>query len=169
MGFYSSVLRYISLLTFFLASLRASLSYDLKRVVAMSTLGHLALIIMALGMCEFSLGFFHLLTHALFKSLLFMGRGNAISSFFHSQDLRDIGGIGELMPVTGQRIVISLISLSGVPFSSGFYSKDLILELVCSGGGKDYFMLRLIPLVSLALSMVYCSRVFFYLFLGSRN
>lgn len=161
---YREVLRIISLLTFFLASLRASLRFDLKRVVAISTLGHLALIIMALGIGQFCLGFFHLLRHALFKSLLFMGRGNAISSFFHRQDLRDIGGIAMLMPVTGQRIFISLISLSGIPFSSGFYSKDLILEVVSVRAGKDFFLAGLIPVISLGMSMVYCFRVFFYLF-----
>lgn len=163
-GSYREVLVGVSLLTFFLASVRARLRFDLKRVVAMSTLGHLALIIMALGIGQFCLGFFHLLSHALFKSLLFMGRGNAISSFFHRQDLRDIGGIGIIIPVTRQRIFISLISLSGVPFSSGFYSKDLILEVVCNGAGKDFFLLGIVPVISLAFSVVYCFRVFYFLF-----
>lgn len=166
---YRRVLLVISLLTFFLASLRARLSFDLKRVVAMSTLGHLALIIMALRIGQFCLGFFHLLRHALFKSLLFIGRGNAISSFFHRQDLRDMGGMAYIIPITGQRIIISLISLSGVPFSSGFYSKDLVLEVVSMGGGKDFLMSSFIPVISLALSMVYCFRVFYYLFSGKRS
>ena len=165
-GNYSVFIFVVSMITFLLASFRARLSYDLKRVVAISTLGHLALIIMSLSINQFCLGFFHLLSHALFKSLLFMGRGNVISRYNHSQDLRDIGGIGALMPVRRQRIIISLISLSGVPFSSGFYSKDLILELVSLGGGKDFFLRGVILGFCLILSVVYCFRVFFHLFSG---
>lgn len=167
-GNYNRFLYTISMVTFFLASIRARLRYDLKRIVAMSTLGHLALIIIALRIGQFCLGFFHLLRHALFKSLLFIGRGNAISRFHHSQDLRDIGGIGILIPVTRQRIFISLISLSGIPFSSGFYSKDLVLEILSVGGGKDFFLSRSILGFCVILSVIYCFRVFFFLFKGTR-
>lgn len=154
-------------LTLFLASFRACLSYDLKRIVAMSTLGHLSLLFISLMVGSGGLTVYHLLTHALFKSLLFMRAGNAIVVFGHSQDIRDMGSILKRAPLTGGCMMLSLSSLGGLPFTSGFYSKDLIFEAMGVNlnieGGIGF---RLLAFLSLPLRVGYSLRVWFYLVRG---
>jgi NADH-ubiquinone oxidoreductase chain 5 len=124
------VLLLISGLTIFIAGLGANFEFDLKKIIALSTLSQLGLIIRILRLGFFKLTFFHLLTHALFKALLFICAGRIIHNIKNSQDIRDIGSLILFIPYTIICINIANLALCGFPFLAGFYSKDIILEIV---------------------------------------
>lgn len=117
-------------LTIFIAGVSANYEYDLKKIIALSTLRQLGLIIRILAIGFAKLAFFHLLTHALFKALLFICAGAIIHNIKNSQDIRDIGILTKFIPYTTTCLNISNLALCGIPFLAGFYSKDLILEIV---------------------------------------
>nr|QHD47842.1 NADH dehydrogenase subunit 5 [Calineuria stigmatica] len=117
-------------LTMFMAGLGANFEFDLKKIIALSTLSQLGLMMSILAMGFPSLAFFHLLTHALFKALLFMCAGAIIHNMKDSQDIRFMGGLVVQMPLTSSCFNLSNLALCGMPFLAGFYSKDLILEIV---------------------------------------
>jgi NADH-quinone oxidoreductase subunit L len=101
---------------------------DIKRVVAYSTLSQLGYMTVALGVSAYSAAIFHLMTHAFFKALLFLGAGSVIIAMHHDQDLRNMGGLRKYMPVTYWTMLIGSLALSGVPPFAGFFSKDAIIE-----------------------------------------
>jgi NADH-quinone oxidoreductase subunit L len=103
---------------------------DIKRVVAYSTLSQLGYMTVALGASAYSAAVFHLMTHAFFKALLFLGAGSVIIAMHHEQDMRYMGGLRKRMPLTWITMVIGTLALVGTPFFSGFYSKDAIIEAV---------------------------------------
>jgi NADH-quinone oxidoreductase subunit L len=103
---------------------------DIKRVVAYSTLSQLGYMTVALGVSAYSAAIFHLMTHAFFKALLFLGAGSVIMAMHHEQDMRHMGGLRRYMPVTFATAWIGTLALVGTPFFSGFYSKDAIIEAV---------------------------------------
>jgi len=103
---------------------------DIKRVVAYSTLSQLGYMTVALGASAYSVAIFHLMTHAFFKALLFLGAGSVIIAMHHKQDMREMGGLGRIMPITAITAWIGSLALIGFPFTSGFFSKDLIIESV---------------------------------------
>merc|ERR1712018_765303 len=111
-----------------MARLRAFFEIDIKKIVALSTLSQLGVIITALGAGFNLLRFFHLLTHAFFKALLFIRAGNLIHRFESYQDLRTIGGSREILPFTKSIIIGCSIRLCGLPFMSAFYSKEIIIK-----------------------------------------
>nr|AIT96950.1 NADH dehydrogenase subunit 5 [Togoperla sp. KW-2014] len=117
-------------LTMFMAGLGANFEFDLKKIIALSTLSQLGLMMSILAMGFPALAFFHLLTHALFKALLFMCAGAIIHNMKDSQDVRFMGGLVKQMPLTSACFNLSNLALCGAPFLAGFYSKDLILEIV---------------------------------------
>nr|YP_010159287.1 NADH dehydrogenase subunit 5 [Paragnetina indentata]QRG31737.1 NADH dehydrogenase subunit 5 [Paragnetina indentata] len=117
-------------LTMFMAGLGANFEFDLKKIIALSTLSQLGLMMSILAMGFPTLAFFHLLTHALFKALLFMCAGAIIHNMKDSQDIRFMGGLVKQMPLTAACLNLSNLALCGAPFLAGFYSKDLILEIV---------------------------------------
>nr|QXG82640.1 NADH dehydrogenase subunit 5 [Rhagonycha fulva] len=123
-------LLFISLLTMFMAGLGANFEYDLKKIVALSTLSQLGLMISVLSLGDYILAYYHLLMHALFKALLFMCMGMIIHNLGGCQDIRFMGGLSTQMPLTCLFLNISNLSLCGLPFLTGFYSKDLILEFM---------------------------------------
>nr|YP_010263727.1 NADH dehydrogenase subunit 5 [Oyamia seminigra]UIX54782.1 NADH dehydrogenase subunit 5 [Oyamia seminigra] len=125
-----SFLLLIGGLTMFMAGLGANFEFDLKKIIALSTLSQLGLMMSILAMGFPVLAFFHLLTHALFKALLFMCAGAVIHNMKDSQDIRFMGGLVSQMPLTAACFNLSNLALCGMPFLAGFYSKDLILELV---------------------------------------
>lgn len=128
--FFLKLLLLLSGLTIFIAGISANYEFDLKKIIALSTLRQLGLIIRILRIGLPDLAFFHLLTHAIFKALLFICAGIIIHIINDIQDIRFIGGIRLYIPLTSLCINISNIALCGIPFLAGFYSKDLILELV---------------------------------------
>jgi NADH-quinone oxidoreductase subunit L len=103
---------------------------DIKRVVAYSTLSQLGYMTVALGVSAYAGGVFHLMTHAFFKALLFLGAGSVIIAMHHEQDMRYMGGLRKYMPITWITMWIGSLALCGVPFFAGFYSKDAIIEAV---------------------------------------
>lgn len=121
-----------------MAGLAAFLEVDLKKVIAYSTLSQLGVIVMGLGLGSPLLVFIHLLSHALFKALMFVCAGVFIHYHNHRQDFRLIGGLGYMFPVTQLGIVFANLALCGFPFLSGFYSKDPIYELRVVGGYRGF-------------------------------
>ncbi len=116
---------------------------DIKRVVAYSTLSQLGYMTVALGASAYSVAIFHLMTHAFFKALLFLGAGSVIIAMHHEQDMRKMGGLRKYMPITYWCVVIGSLALSGIPPFAGFFSKDMIIDAVrdCQipGAGFAYF------------------------------
>nr|UFP92432.1 NADH dehydrogenase subunit 5 [Gymnopternus bomiensis] len=120
----------VSGLTMFMAGMGANFEFDLKKIIALSTLSQLGLMMSILSMGFYKLAFFHLLTHALFKALLFMCAGAIIHNMNNFQDIRYMGGLAIHMPFTSSCFNVANLALCGMPFLAGFYSKDLILEIV---------------------------------------
>ena len=116
-------------LTAFYASTTGLLQNDLKRVIAYSTCSQLGYMVFACGLSNYSVGFFHLSNHAFFKALLFLGAGSVIHAVADEQDMRKMGGLKNLLPFTYAMMTIGSLALIGFPFLTGFYSKDLILEV----------------------------------------
>jgi NADH-ubiquinone oxidoreductase chain 5 len=126
------VLEYITIigaLTAFFASTTGLVQNDLKRVIAYSTCSQLGYMVFACGLSNYSVGVFHLTNHAFFKALLFLGAGSVIHAVNDEQDMRKMGGLKNLVPFTYSMMVIGSLALIGFPFLTGFYSKDLILEV----------------------------------------
>jgi len=159
MGVY---LFYLSVLTIFIAGVMANLENDLKKIIALSTLRQLGLIMIILRIGFSIVAFYHLLTHAIFKSMLFICAGVIIHSIINNQDIRLLGNLNEVIPFTIIRFYISNLALCGIPFISGFYSKDLIIELIYNF--KINLFILVIIVVSLILTVSYSFRLFYYLF-----
>src|SRR5690606_16788637 len=129
---------FIGATTAFFTGLIGIVQNDIKRVVAYSTLSQLGYMTVALGVSAYSAAVYHLMTHAFFKALLFLGAGSVIIAIHHEQDMRKMGGLRSDMPVTYITMLIGTLALVGTPFFSGFYSKDTIIEataLAAEGGG----------------------------------
>nr|APX39434.1 NADH dehydrogenase subunit 5 [Cryptocephalus celtibericus] len=159
-----SVLLFLSSMTMFMSGLGANYEYDMKKIIALSTLSQLGLMMSILSLGEWRLAFFHLLTHALFKALLFMCAGLIIHNFMNSQDIRYLGGLINQMPFTITLFNICNFSLCGLPFLSGFYSKDMIIE-VMSMGYLNIFI-YLIFYLSVGLTVSYSIRLSYYTLIG---
>nr|YP_010580373.1 NADH dehydrogenase subunit 5 [Lema decempunctata]UZS91164.1 NADH dehydrogenase subunit 5 [Lema decempunctata] len=161
------IMLFLSLLTMFMSGLGANYEFDLKKIIALSTLSQLGLMLSILCLGGYKLSFFHLLTHALFKALLFMCAGVIIHNFNDCQDIRFMGGLINHMPLTCTYFNICNFSLCGLPFLSGFYSKDLIVEFMM----MNYlnFIVYLIFYISLGLTVSYSMRLTYYLTNSSMN
>jgi len=120
---------WVRVITRFIAGLIAYFEKDLKKLVAISTLSQLGIIIFICSLGEFSMCFFHMVSHALFKSLLFLSCGGLIMLMGGDQDMRFMGGFSFLLKVSLLFVIVSSLNLIGFPFISGFFSKDIILEL----------------------------------------
>nr|QUB07027.1 NADH dehydrogenase subunit 5 [Glyphocassis sp. N62] len=160
-NFMMMMMLYISVLTMFMAGLVACFEFDLKKIIAMSTLSQLGLMMSILFMGDTNLAFFHLLTHALFKALLFMCAGYIIHSFFNCQDIRFMGSLINVMPLTISYFTICNFSLCGLPFMSGFYSKDLIIEFLMMSYMNIFIFI--FYMISLGLTIFYSIRLMMYL------
>nr|YP_009250500.1 NADH dehydrogenase subunit 5 [Coptotermes michaelseni]AMX22751.1 NADH dehydrogenase subunit 5 [Coptotermes michaelseni] len=161
------ILLLVSGLTMFMAGLGANFEYDLKSIIALSTLSQLGLMIMTISIGLSGLAFFHLLTHALFKALLFMCAGGVIHSMGDSQDIRFMGGLSIYMPFTSSCLMVSNFALCGMPFLAGFYSKDFILEMVSMSYVNIFGFLLLF--VSTGLTVCYSFRLFYFVLCGDFN
>nr|YP_009183784.1 NADH dehydrogenase subunit 5 [Limonius californicus]ALN96478.1 NADH dehydrogenase subunit 5 [Limonius californicus] len=157
----------ISSMTMFMAGLGANYEFDLKKIIALSTLSQLGLMMGILALGGHMLAFFHLLTHALFKALLFMCAGCMIHNLGSHQDIRYMGGMVNQMPLTCCFFNICNLALCGLPFLSGFYSKDLILE-VLSMGYLNFFI-YFIFFFSTGLTVCYSVRLSYYTLFGDFN
>nr|ARH55087.1 NADH dehydrogenase subunit 5 [Mecinus janthinus] len=162
------VLLYLSLLTMFMAGLAANFEFDLKKIIALSTLSQLGMMIMILCLGNSDLAFFHLLIHALFKALLFMCAGAMIHNMGNFQDIRFMGSIGKFMPLTCVCFNISNFALCGLPFLSGFYSKDLIAESILSMEMLN-MVIFVVFFISVGLTVSYTIRLTYYILFGTMN
>lgn len=156
---------YVGVLTIFISGLGANFETDLKKIIALSTLSQLGLIIITIriGFSEFS--FFHLLTHAMFKSLLFLCAGVFIHSMGDTQDIRLIRGLAVSCPATSFYFACASIALCGAPFLSGFYSKDLILELHFLGFSN--LAMNFIIFIATIFTLSYSVRLAYYIFFNN--
>ena len=139
---------------------------DIKRVIAYSTLSQLGYMTVALGASAYAAGIFHLMTHAFFKALLFLGAGSVIMAMHHEQDLRKMGGLKKFMPVTFITAWIGTLALTGIPPFAGFFSKDAIIEAVhhskLPGAGFAYVAV----LAGVFVTALYSFRLMFLAFYG---
>nr|YP_009131054.1 NADH dehydrogenase subunit 5 [Gabala argentata]AHW98935.1 NADH dehydrogenase subunit 5 [Gabala argentata] len=165
--FFLKILLLLSGLTMFMAGISANYEFDLKKIIALSTLSQLGLMMSILSMGMPDLAFFHLLTHAMFKALLFMCAGVIIHMMNDIQDIRYMGGISLYIPLTSLCMNISNLALCGIPFLAGFYSKDLILELVSFSNLN--LMIFLLYYLSTGLTMFYTLRLMMYLMVNDYN
>jgi len=142
---------------------------DIKRVVAYSTLSQLGYMTVALGASAYSVAVFHLMTHAFFKALLFLGAGSVIMGMHHNQDIRWMGGVRKYMPITWITSLLGSLALIGTPFFSGFYSKDSIIEAVAEshlpGAGFAHFAV----LAGVFVTAFYSFRMYFLVFHGEER
>jgi len=157
-----TVLLYLSLLTIFIAGVGANFEFDLKKIIALSTLSQLGMMIIILCIGNAKLAVFHLLIHALFKALLFMCAGAIIHNLGNHQDIRYIGGVSYYMPLTCTCINISNFALCGLPFLSGFYSKDFIAEFLSFN--FPGILVYSLFFISVGLTVSYSVRLSYYLF-----
>uniref|UniRef100_UPI0030FE7B31 NADH dehydrogenase subunit 5 n=1 Tax=Neopanorpa triangulata TaxID=3135614 RepID=UPI0030FE7B31 len=161
------ILLLVSGLTMFMAGLGANFEFDLKKIIALSTLSQLGLMMSILSMGFAKLAFFHLLTHALFKALLFMCAGAIIHNMKDFQDIRAMGGLVIHMPLTISCFNIANLALCGMPFLAGFYSKDLILEVVSLSNLNMFSFI--LYFFSTGLTVCYSLRLSYYLVNGDFN
>ena len=142
---------------------------DIKRVVAYSTLSQLGYMTVALGVSAYSVAVFHLMTHAFFKALLFLGAGSVIIGCHHNQDIRYMGGLWKRMPITWITSLLGSLALIGFPFLSGFYSKDSIIEAVhashLAGSSYAYFAV----VAGVFITAFYSFRMYFLVFHGKER
>nr|QNE85682.1 NADH dehydrogenase subunit 5 [Phaonia tuguriorum] len=154
-------------LTMFMSGLGANYEFDLKKIIALSTLSQLGLMMSVLSLGYYKLAFFHLLTHALFKALLFMCAGAIIHNSNNNQDIRLMGSLSMSMPLSTACFNIANLALCGMPFLAGFYSKDMILEMV-SLSYINFFSFFLF-FFSTGLTVCYSFRLVFFTMSGDSN
>jgi NADH-quinone oxidoreductase subunit L len=156
----------IGAITAFFMGLLGVVNYDIKRVIAYSTLSQLGYMTVALGASAYGAAIFHLMTHAFFKALLFLAAGSVIIALHHEQDMRRMGGLARYMPITAVTCWIGALALVGTPFFAGFYSKDAIIEAVQNshraGAGFAYWCV----LLGVFVTALYTFRLLFLTFHG---
>nr|BBB16278.1 NADH dehydrogenase subunit 5 [Pagurus minutus] len=163
----STMLLLISCLTMFMSGLGANFEYDLKKIIALSTLSQLGVMLSVLSLGFSMLAFFHLLTHALFKALLFMCAGVIIHNVKEFQDIRYMGSLCSKMPLTSMCMNLANLALCGTPFLAGFYSKDLILEMAFMSWIN--IICFVLYVVSTSLTVCYTFRLIYYSLTGTFN
>jgi proton-translocating NADH-quinone oxidoreductase chain L len=160
------VVAFLGAMTSFFAATTGVVQNDLKRVIAYSTASQLGYMIFACGLSHYSVGVFHLMNHAFFKALLFLSAGSVIHALSDEQDMRKMGGLVQLLPFTYSMMSIGSLALVGFPFLTGFYSKDVILEVAYAkytiSGNFSYFFGCLVVL----LTSYYSFRLLFLTFLA---
>lgn len=168
----SSILNLITVVgacTAFFAATVGLLQNDLKRVIAYSTCSQLGYMVFACGLSNYSVGIFHLANHAFFKALLFLGAGSIIHAVADEQDMRKMGGLKELVPFTYSMMVIGSLALIGFPFLTGFYSKDVILEVAYGKYTPQGHFSYILGTLGAFLTAFYSTRLIYLTFLSKPN
>lgn len=158
------VLEVLRLLTLVLAGSRAVITVDLKKIVALSTLSQLSIIMFVLSFGFPKVAFFHLVVHAVFKALLFLSVGAYIHFNAGCQDFRLIGAGWRDLPISRRAMLVANISLCGLPFTRGFFSKDLIIELRLVR--RDFMVIYLIEFVGVVFTSLYRLRIIYIVVFG---
>ena len=154
---------YVGSVTAFFLGLVALVQNDIKRIIAYSTISQLGYMTAALGASLYSLAIFHLITHAFFKALLFLCAGSIIIKCHHEQDIRKIGGLRKFMPITYLAFLYASLSLIGFPLTSGFYSKEVIIDAI---GYYNHTIPYTMLLAGIFITTLYTSKIFFKVFFG---
>uniref|UniRef100_A0AAU7YPV8 NADH-ubiquinone oxidoreductase chain 5 n=1 Tax=Amynthas bubonis TaxID=3229772 RepID=A0AAU7YPV8_9ANNE len=155
-SWFNNTLLLVAVSTTTMAGLSAMTECDMKKIIALSTLSQLGMMMTAMGLGMVNLAYFHMITHAMFKALLFICAGTLIHSHMHSQDLRWMGNITTQMPTTTSCFILANMALCGAPFMSGFYSKDMIVE--SSIFYSNNLIMLLIILFTVSLTSFYTTR-----------
>ncbi len=164
------VIAIVGSITALLGATMGLVAWDIKKVLAFSTMSQLGYMMLALGVGGFVAGLFHLITHAFFKACLFLGSGSVIHAV-HTQDMREMGGLKKKLPVTYWTFLIATLALAGVPCFAGYYSKDQIVANALAWGVEDPQVLRFIPVIFAAvgafMTTFYMLRLVFLTFHGA--
>ena len=168
----SSVVAIVGALTAIVAAFAALTQNDIKKILAYSTISQLGYMFVAVGVGAYWVGIFHVFTHAFFKALLFLGSGSVIHALDGEQDIRRMGGLGKHMKITGTTALIATLAISGVPFLSGFFSKDAILAHAFNAEnlplGLNYILYGVLLLTSV-MTAFYMFRWYYRVFAGEEN
>jgi NADH-quinone oxidoreductase subunit L len=159
---------YVGAITLFVAATVAVVMTDIKKVLAYSTVSQLGYMMLSLGVGGWTAGLLHLLTHAFFKALLFLGSGSVIYGCHHQQDMLKMGGLYPKMKITAITMLIGVLAIAGIPLFSGWYSKDEILAgaFGFAANNRQHFLLFLLPLVTAGITTFYMFRMWFMTFTG---
>ncbi|MBS0265563.1 MAG: NADH-quinone oxidoreductase subunit L [Planctomycetes bacterium] len=168
------VIAYVGCITLFLAATIAIVATDIKKVLAYSTISQLGYMMLGIGVGGWSAGLFHLITHAFFKSLMFLASGSVIYGCHHVQEMPLMGGLRKKMPITAYTMLVGVIAIAGlaIPHTpiafSGFYSKDAIVATAMTYAqlNRTHFLLFLMPLFGAGITAFYMFRLWFYTFAG---
>jgi NADH-quinone oxidoreductase subunit L len=162
------VIAYTGAITLFVAATIAIVMTDIKKVLAYSTVSQLGYMMLALGVGGWAAGLFHLLTHAFFKALLFLGSGSVIYGCHHEQEMTKMGGLLKKMPITGLTMLAGVLAIAGTPLFTGWYSKDAILVAAYgfTSVHGEHMLLFLAPLVTAGITTFYMFRMWFLTFTG---
>ena len=139
---------------------------DIKRIIAYSTCSQLGYMFVAMGVGAYSIGMFHLFTHAFFKALLFLGSGSVILAMHHEQDIRHMGGLWRKIPFTYAVMMIGTLALTGFPLTAGYFSKDAIIEAAAVGTNPMASYGFIMTVAAAALTSFYSWRLIFKTFHG---
>ena len=165
-GYVLNIILIIGCVTALSMGLVALVQNDIKRIIAYSTISQLGYMTVALGASYYSLAIFHLMTHAFYKALLFLCAGSIILKCHHEQDIRRMGGLKTIMPITYMTFVIGGLSLIGLPILSGFFSKELIVDALKF---KELPIAYYTLIIGIFVTTLYTSKIFFRVFLGRSN
>src|ERR1700709_2036147 len=170
---YSSIVLLLCLwlgaITTVFSSLIGLFQQDIKKVIAYSTMSQLGMMVIAIGLSSYNLALFHLVNHAFYKALLFLGAGSVIHAVSDNQDFRKYGGLKSFLPLTYAVMLIASLSLVALPFMSGFYSKDFILE---SAYGQYYFssiVVYFVATIGAMFTTLYSAKVLYLTFMANPN
>ncbi len=162
------IIAYVGCITAFVAATIAIVQTDIKKVLAYSTVSQLGFMMLALGVGGWAAGLFHLITHAFFKALLFLGSGSVIQGCHHEQDMTRMGGLFPKMKITAVTMLVGVLSIAGTPLFAGWYSKDAVLASALSFVTlrPQHLLLFLLPLITAGLTAFYMFRLWFLTFTG---
>ena len=163
----SAVVTLVGATTAFFAATVGLVQNDIKRIVAYSTCSQLGYMFVAMGVGAYSVGMFHLFTHAFFKALLFLGSGSVIMAMHHEQDIRMMGGLRKKIPFTYWTMVIGTLALTGFPFTAGYFSKDAIIEAAFSGTNPFAIYAFVMTVAAAGLTAFYSWRLIYKTFHGT--
>ncbi len=161
-----NIITYVGIITSLFAASVALLQDDIKKVIAYSTCSQLGYMFFACGISAYSLAMFHLVTHAFFKALLFLGAGSVIHSLHHEQDFKRMGGLYKKLPITFTFVVVGSIALMGIPPFAGYFSKDLILEYALSVHTFNGTNIYIFGCLGAFLTSIYSTRLIYLTFLN---
>src|SRR3989442_1695284 len=155
---------FIGATTAFFAATVGLVQNDIKRIIAYSTCSQLGYMFVAMGVGAYSVGMFHLFTHASFKALLFLGSGSVITAMHHEQDIRKMGGLRSKLPFTYWTMVIGTLALTGFPLTAGYFSKDAIIEAAYAGKNAMALYAFILTVIAAGLTTFYSWRLIFKTF-----